>query len=113
MRTTVFATLALLATISSPGLAEDAADQTALAPHVEMEIIGSVPGAQWTYPNAINKRGLVVGGAKIQGVWNAFIWSRERGSSPARIAQTGCTSAHADLLVTSPIADPAGPGTSS
>src|SRR5580765_1537682 len=48
---------------------------------VQMEVIGSFPGSQWTVPMAINDRGQVVGFITSNAPvgFSAITWSRESG----------------------------------
>jgi uncharacterized membrane protein len=73
MRPVVFVLTCLLTSFTSV----DAEQRR--TPRVKMEVLGSFPGSEWTLPNAINNRGHVVGGAMVDDVWFAFIWTRERG----------------------------------
>jgi uncharacterized membrane protein len=73
MRLTAFALTCLIASFTT------AYAEQLRAPRVEMEVLGSFPGAQWTVPVAINNRRQVAGTATVEGVWVAFIWTRDRG----------------------------------
>ena len=74
MRSHVLAVMCLFVPMTSaPG------EPTAAAPRVDLTRIGSVPGAQFTTPTALNDRGQVVLSVRIDGASHAYLWTRQTG----------------------------------
>ena len=76
MRAMVFMVIGLMSLMATAK-----AGEPARSIDVQMEVIGSFPGSQWTVPMAINDRGQVVGfnTSTAPVGFSAITWSRENG----------------------------------